>query len=341
MPYQVTIQPSGHRFAINDDETILTAALREGFAMPYGCRNGACGSCKGTILQGQLDYGEYQGTALTRDEKAAGKALFCVARPRSDLVIEVREVSAAKDITSKTLPCRVQKLERLADDVMVMQVKLPANERLQYLAGQYLDFLLKDGKRRSYSIANPPHDDALIELHLRHIPGGLFTDRVFSVMKEKDILRINGPLGSFFIREDSDKPMIFVAGGTGFGPIKAMLLHLFQEKSLRQTVLYWGARRPRDLYMADLPAQWQRDHKNFTFIPVLSGPQPEDQWGGRTGNVHQAVLDDFRDLSGWQVYACGAPIMVDSARSTFVQRGLPQDEFFSDSFVYAAENAGR
>jgi CDP-4-dehydro-6-deoxyglucose reductase, E3 len=337
MPYQVTIQPSGHRFTVNEDETILTAALREGFALPYGCRNGACGSCKGRVLEGTLEYGQYQETALKPEEKAAGKVLFCVGKPCSDLVIEAKEVSAAKDIMAKTLPCRVQKLERRADDVVVMQLKLPANERLQYLAGQYLDFLLKDGKRRSYSIANPPHDDAFIELHLRHVPGGLFTDHVFFAMKERDILRINGPLGSFFIREDSDKPMIFVAGGTGFGPIKAMLLHLFQEKSARQMVLYWGARGLKDIYMAELPAQWEHEHANFHFIPVLSEARPEGDWTGRTGLVHQAVLDDFKDLSGYQVYACGAPIMVDSARNTFAQRGLPEDEFFADSFAYAAD----
>jgi CDP-4-dehydro-6-deoxyglucose reductase len=339
MPYQVTIQPSGHCFSVNEDETILTAALREGFALPYGCRNGACGSCKGKLLEGRVDYGKYEETALKPEEKAAGKALFCVGKALTDLVIEAREISAAKDIAAKTLPSRVQKMERRADDVMVLKLKLPASERLQFLAGQYLDFLLKDGRRRSYSIANPPHADELIELHLRHVPGGLFTDHVFSAMKEKDILRINGPLGSFFIREDSAKPMIFVAGGTGFGPIKAMLEHLFEEKSPRRMVLYWGARSVKDLYMAELPARWQQEHDNFSFIPVLSEPKAEDHWDGRTGYVHQAVLEDVADLSGCQVYACGAPIMVDSAREGFTQRGLPADEFFADSFVYAADAA--
>jgi CDP-4-dehydro-6-deoxyglucose reductase len=264
-----------------------------------------------------------------------------VGKPHSDLVIEAREISAAKDIVAKTLPSRVQKMEKRADDVMVLKLKLPANERLQFLAGQYLDFLLKDGKRRSYSIANPPHADELIELHLRHVPGGLFTDHVFSAMKERDILRINGPLGSFFIREESDKPMVFVAGGTGFGPIKAMLEHLFEEKSPRRMVLYWGARSLKDLYMAELPARWQQEQTNFTFIPVLSEPRTEDRWEGRTGYVHQAVLEDIADLSGYQVYACGAPIMVDSARASFIPRGLPADEFFADSFIYAADAEAR
>ncbi|MFN3544238.1 MAG: CDP-6-deoxy-delta-3,4-glucoseen reductase [Thiobacillus sp.] len=338
MPYQVTIQPSGHCFTVNDDETILEAALREGFSLPYGCRNGACGACKGTVLAGSLDYGNYSPNALKDDEKTQGRALFCRARPLSDMTIEVKEIGAAKDIVVKTLPCRVEKLERLADDVMRVKIKLPANERLQFLAGQYIDFQLKDGRTRSYSLANPPHDDALLELHIRHVPGGLFSEQVFSTLKERDILRLKGPLGSFFIREDSDKPMIFVAGGTGFAPIKGMLEHAFAAHMDREMVLYWGVRSLKDLYLAELPRQWQAEHPNFSFIPVLSDPQPADNWQGRTGLVHEAVLADFPDLSGYQVYACGAPVMVDAARDAFTQtRGLPEEAFFADSFTYAAD----
>jgi len=338
MPYQVTIQPSGHLFTVNEDETILEAALREGFALPYGCRNGACGACKGRVLSGQLDYGTHSPTALKDDEKTQGRALFCRARPLSDMTIEAKEIGAAKDIVVKTLPCRVEKLEKRADDVMVVKIKLPANERLQFLAGQYIDFQLKDGRARSYSLANPPHDDALLELHIRHIPGGLFTDQVFSTLKARDILRLKGPLGSFFIREESDKPMIFVAGGTGFAPIKGMLEHAFAEHTDRELVLYWGVRALKDLYLAGLPQQWLAERPNFSFIPVLSHPAPEDAWQGRTGYVHDAVLADFADLSGYQVYACGAPVMVDAAREAFVSaRGLHEDEFFADSFVYAAD----
>ena len=337
MPHQITLEPSGHAFTVEDGETILNAALREGFALPYGCRNGACGSCKGKILKGEVDYGHYQANALKDEERAQGKALFCRAKPMTDLVLEVREIGAAKDIHIRTLPCRVQKMERRADDVMVLQIKLPANERLQFLAGQYIDFLLKDGRRRSYSIANPPHDDGLLELHIRHLPGGHFSDRVFAEMKEKDILRLEGPLGSFFIREESDKPMIFIAGGTGFAPIKAMLLHAFASGTPRPMVLYWGVRSRKDLYMGDLVATWQQEHPHFNFIPVLSEPRPEDAWLGRTGYVHEAVLADFKDLSGYQVYACGAPALVDAARQGFTgSRGLPEDEFYADSFVNAA-----
>ena len=339
MPYQVSIQPSGHQFSVNDDETILEAALREGFSLPYGCRNGACGSCKGRVVSGQLDYGKHSPTVLKEEEKAQGRALFCRAKPLSDLTIEVKEIGAAKDIVTKVLPCRVEKLEKRADDVMVVKIKLPAAERLQYLAGQYIDFQLKDGKARSYSLANPPHDDALLELHIRHVPGGLFSDQVFSTLKARDILRLKGPLGSFFIREDSDKPMIFLAGGTGFAPIKGMLEHAFSEHTDRELILYWGVRSLKDLYMAELPQQWLAERPNFSFIPVLSNPESVDHWQGRTGFVHDAVLADFDDLSGYQVYACGAPIMVDSARDAFTQtRGLPEEEFFADSFVYAADS---
>jgi CDP-4-dehydro-6-deoxyglucose reductase len=338
MPYQVTIQPSGHQFTVENDETILEAALREGFSLPYGCRNGACGACKGKVLSGQIDYGVYQPNALKDEEKAQGRALFCRARPLSDMTIEAREIGAARDIVVKTLPCRVEKLEKRADDVMVVKIKLPASERLQFLAGQYIDFQLKGGKSRSYSLANPPHDDALLELHIRHVPGGLFSEQVFSSLKERDILRLKGPLGSFFIREDSDKPMIFIAGGTGFAPIKGMLEHAFAEHTGREVVLYWGARSLKDLYMAELPQRWLAEYPNFSFIPVLSNPKPGDAWQGRSGFVHEAVLADFADLSGYQVYASGAPVMVDSARDAFVQtRNLPEDEFFADAFVYAAD----
>ncbi len=338
MSYRITVQPSGHQFTVLPGETLLEAALREGVGLAYGCRNGVCGSCKGTVIAGDLDYGSYKETALKPEEKATGKALFCRAKPLSDMTLQAKEVSGAKDIVIKTLPCRVESLEKRADDVMIVKIKLPATERLQFLAGQYIEFLLKDGKTRSYSLATPPHDDALLELHIRHLPGGLFSDQVFSTLKARDILRLKGPLGSFFIREDSDKPMILVAGGTGFAPIKSMLEHAFATHMDREMVLYWGVRALKDLYMAELPLQWQREHPHFTFIPVLSSPEATDQWQGRTGYVHEAVLADFADLSGYEVYACGAPVMVDSAHGAFTaQRGLTEDAFFADSFVYAAD----
>ena len=335
MSYQVTIQPSGHQFTVNEGETLLAAALNAGFALPYGCRNGACGACKGKVLSGDVVFGKHQASALTPEDKARGLALFCCATAKSDLAIEAKEVAATKDIAVKTLPCRVERMEKLADDVMAIWLKLPSNERLQFLPGQYIDFLLKDGKRRSFSLANSPEEDALLELHIRHVPGGQFTAQVFGTMKAKDIMRIHGPLGSFFLR-DSDKPAIFVAGGTGFAPIKSILAHAFHHEVDRQFVLYWGARSLRGLYQPELPAAWQQQHGHFSFIPVLDQPLPEDHWPGRTGLVHQAVLADFADLSGYEVYACGAPAMIQAARRDFLARGLPEDAYFSDSFDYQA-----
>ena len=342
MRFEVTIKPGEHAFACDADETVLEAAMKADLLLPYGCRNGACGTCKGRILSGSVDYGPHQPSTLTDDEKRHGLALFCCAKPLTDLAIEVREVRRAGDIPIKRLPCRVESIERRADDVAIVRVKLPANERLQFLAGQYVDFLLKDGRRRSFSMANPPHDDALLELHVRHVPGGFFTDQVFTQFKGREILRLEGPLGSFYLREETDKPMIFVAGGTGFAPIKAMIEHALHHDIDRPMVLYWGARALKDLYMPEIAGRWQQDHPIFTFIPVLSEPAPGDAWPGRTGFVHHAVLEDFPDLSGYQVYACGAPAMIDAARRDFTTlRNLPEDEFFADSFTYAAEAEAR
>jgi CDP-4-dehydro-6-deoxyglucose reductase, E3 len=337
---KVSVQPSGQTFEVEEGEAVLTAALRQGVMLPYGCKNGACGSCKGRIVSGAVDYGHYHARVLTEEERAHGKALFCQAKPLGELVIECRTIGAAKDIAVRLLPCRVQKLAKVADDVMIVQLKLPANERLQFLAGQYIDFLLKGGERRSFSMANAPHADELVELHIRHVAGGNFTDHVFGKMKERDILRLEGPLGSFFLREDSAKPIVLVASGTGFAPIKSIIESAFYKKIERPMVLYWGARRPKDLYLNVLPEQWAREHANFRYIPVISEARPEDAWSGRSGFVHRAVMQDLPDLSGHQVYACGVPVMVDSARKDFIaQCQLPEDEFYADSFTTAADLA--
>ena len=338
MPHQITIKPSGHSFACADEETVLAAAMRADLMIPYGCRNGACGTCKSHLLEGTVDYGRYQPGTLTEAEKRQGYALLCLARPQSDITVEVREVRKAGDIRIRKLPCRIEKIDKVASDVAIVSLKLPANERLQYLAGQYIDFLLRDGRRRSFSIATAPEDDALLDLHIRHVPGGHFSGQLFNEFKGREILRIEGPLGNFFLREDSDKPIIFVAGGTGFAPIKAVIEHAFHHDVDRQMVLYWGVRSRADLYLPDLPLEWQRQHANFTFIPVLSDPLPDDRWPGRTGFVHKAVMSDFTDLSGYQVYACGGPAMVDVARREFTElRALPAEAFYADSFTYAAQ----
>lgn len=342
MAFQITVQPSGRQFECEADETVLAASMRANVGLPYGCKNGACGTCKGKLVSGVLTHGVHQEKALPLAEEQNGLALFCCATPHSDLVIEAREVLGIGDFPIKKYPARVVNIERAAADVAIVSLQLPASERLQYRAGQYIDFLLKDGKRRSYSLANAPHLDALTTLHIRHMPGGLFTDQVFTQMKERDILRFEGPLGTFCLREDSDKPVIFLASGTGFAPIKAMLEQAVYQKTTRSMTLYWGGRRPQDLYMHALCEGWARTLPNFSYVPVLSNILPEDQWHGRTGLVHHAVMEDFADLSGHQVYACGSPLMVDAAQQDFVaQCRLPESEFYADAFTSEADRADR
>ncbi len=344
MSYQVTLKTSGKQFTVDSEESILEAALRQGINLPYGCKNGACGSCKGKVLEGQLSHGQHSEGALSRAEETAGSILFCCAHPQSDLLIEAREVQGSGDIAIRKIPCRVNTITKHSTDVAILKLQLPAAERFQFLAGQYLEFLLKDGQRRAYSIANAPEQEGPLELHIRHLPGGLFTDFVFGVkdpaLKEKDILRFEGPLGSFFLREDSKKPIIFVAAGTGFAPIKSIIEQMQLKKIARPVYLYWGGRRPGDLYLPELCASWEKEIANFKYIPVISDAQPEDQWQGRTGFVHQAVMQDHPDMKDFQVYACGAPIMVNSARTDFSsQCHLPEEEFFADSFTSAADLA--
>lgn len=331
----VTIQNSGHQFQVRPSQTVLEAAIEAGINLPYGCRNGACGACKGKVISGKVMHDDYQGSAMTDAELAAGQALFCCARPLEDLVIECRELTGVNGIKPRILPVRVQKKEQLSGDVMVLFLQLPASERLQFVAGQYLEFILKDGKRRAFSIANAPHDDALIELHLRLVPGGQFTQYVFEEMPEKAILRIEAPLGTFFLREESTKPIVFVAGGTGFAPIKGIIEHMIHLGMQREIVLYRGGRVQSDLYMDELSRRWAEFLPNLRYIPVLSEEPADSGWQGRTGLVHEAVLADYPDLSAHQAYVCGAPGMVEIAHKTFVEQGLPADEFFSDAFTFA------
>jgi CDP-4-dehydro-6-deoxyglucose reductase len=338
MAYTVTLKPSGHTYPVPADTTLLQAALDAGLTLPYGCRDGACGACKGKVVEGLIDYGKAQEHALTPEDRDNGLALLCCAKPLSDVVLEVREVSSQKDIPVRTMPCRVHEMRKVADDVMVLRLKLPNNERLQFLAGQYVEFLLPEGKRRAFSLANAPHEDEILELHIRMIPGGTFTEQLFSSMKVKDILRFEGPLGTFHLHEESNKPIVMVAGGTGFAPIKALVEHAIHSHIKRPMAIYWGAKNRAELYLPELPQQWAAAHPHITYVPVLSEPAAGDAWTGRTGFVHQAVLEDVSDLSSHQAYVCGAPVMVEAAQRDFVGRGLPADEFFADIFSYAAKS---
>ena len=343
LSFNVSVLPSNRSFTVAADEPILTAGIRQGVALPYGCKDGACGSCKCKMLAGQVIHNKHQSKALSPEEEAKGYILTCCAKPQSDIVLESRQVTSADAFPIKRMPSRVMSLEKKSHDVMVIELQLPASDTLQYKAGQYIEFILRDGARRSYSMATAPHiasDSKTLELHLRHMPGGKFTDHVFGEMKEKEIQRIEGPFGSFYLREDSEKPMILLASGTGFAPIKAIIQHMQHQGTKRPMVLYWGGRRPADLYMPDWVLAHVAAMPNLRYVPVVSNALPEDAWTGRTGFVHQAVMADFPDLSAHQVYACGAPIVVDSAQADFVELcKLPEDEFYADSFITEADKA--
>ena len=332
MAFSITLQPGNNSFAAETGETILDAALKHGHAIPFSCREGACGMCKGRVLQGSVDHGKFQEFALSAAERVAGIALFCCAKPKSNLVIEripmsspfgmpalnmpaTWAVPASTEAPSKTMPCRVEKMEKISEDVMVLNLKLPASEPMQFLAGQYINILTEDGLQHSFSLGNAPHDNKFLQLHIRMIPGGAFTHHVFTQMKERDILRISGPSGSFVLHEDSTKPIIFIAGGTGIAPVKAIIEHALHVGIDRDMHLYWGVRKRADLYLLDLAKQWQT--RGILFTPVLSEPLAEDNWRGKTGFSHQAVMENYSDLSGHQVYASGGPTMVESAYRDF------------------------
>ena len=337
MNFTVTVQPSGRQFEVARDEVMLPAAIRQGIGLPYGCKDGACGSCKSRLLEGRVIHGAHQLKALSAEEEAAGLILSCCATPQTDCVVESRQVTAADQFPVLKMPTRVMSIQRPAADVAVLKLQLPANQSFQYHAGQYVEFILRDGARRSYSMAGAPElAQGVMELHIRHMPGGRFTDHVFGAMKEKEILRMEGPFGTFFLREDSARPVVMLASGTGFAPIKALIEHMEAKGLTRPTVLYWGARRAADLYLRDWAEAAAARLPWLRFVPVLS--EPEADWSGRTGFVHQAVMADLPDLSGHQVYACGAPVMVQSAQRDFVAAcGLPEEEFFADAFTSEAD----
>ncbi len=338
MSFKITIEPSETTFIAEKNETVLAAALREGIGLPYGCRNGSCGSCKGKLLEGRIEYTNVPLTGINDEEKSNGYALFCQAKPLTDIRIETRQIDAIGDLSVRKLPCRVDKIEKLNHDVLRLFLKLPSTERLQFLAGQYIDILMLNGKHRSFSLANPPHDDEHLELHVRHYEGGVFSEYAFNKLKEKSLLRIEGPLGSFFLREDSDRPIIMVAGGTGFAPVKSIIESARHKALDREIHFYWGARSKEDLYLHDLAMFWDKEMERLHYIPVLSEPHEDDQWQGRTGLVHEAVLEDFEDLSGFEVYACGPPPMVHAVVDSFTERGLSAEYIYSDSFEFAAKS---
>lgn len=337
MSFTVKLSPAGRTFSVREDEAVLAAALRHGVKLPYGCRTGSCGTCRAHLISGEIHYPQGTPLALTALEMRHGEALLCRAVPRADLVVAAQEIGAMSALRVRAFPCRIARMTPLAHDVMAVYLRLPAVSRLHFLPGQYVDVLMADEHRRSFSLANPPHDDRLLELHVRHVPGGHFTTEVFEKLHEGALLRLQGPLGTFFLREESSRPILMVAGGTGFAPIKAMLRSLWEQGGQRHIAFYWGARARRDLYADSWLQEQAVTHPDFSYIPVLSAPAPQDGWSGRTGFVHEAVLADHADLGGFDVYLSGPPPMVEAARVAFPARGADPRHMYSDAFEFAPE----
>ncbi|HEY3519469.1 MAG TPA: CDP-6-deoxy-delta-3,4-glucoseen reductase [Rhodanobacteraceae bacterium] len=335
MAFRVTLQASGKRFDVREGETVLEAAQRAGLALSYSCLAGVCGSCKATLIEGECGYPRNPPSALSAAERARDAVLLCQAAPKTDLVIAAREVASVEDLPRRELDVRVLEKHALASDVMRLRLA-PLGNKLRWLPGQYIDVLLEDGRRRAFSIALAPHLGPNLELHVRHVTGGGFTSFVFDDLEPGDTLRIEGPLGTFVPREDSERPMLFVAGGAGFAPIKALIEHFLHLGTRRPMRLYWGARRADDLYLRGLPQTWIEEAHDFQWQPVLSDPEVAFE-GARSGFVHEAVLQDHRDLSIFDIYMSGPPAMIDAGRRLFVQAGLPEDRLYYDSFDYAPD----
>ena len=335
----IRLENSGREFEATPLEFLLDAAERAGLTLPYSCRDGICGTCKARLSSGSVDHGFYASAALTEEERAQGYFLMCCSSAETDLVVDVPVEELGFSPGPVRLSCQVLRIERPADDVAIVQLGLPTGVTFRFRAGQYVEIVLDNGLRRSFSIANGPHDTATVELHIRHVAGGRFTPQVFGQLREGDPLTVEGPKGGFYLR-DEHRPVILLASGTGFAPIKSMVLDALRRRLQGPATLYWGGRRPRDLYMMDLPTFWAHKYPSFHFVPVLSEADPADAWTGRTGWVHEAVMADFTDLSNHDVYACGVPAMVEAASRDLVARcGLLPERFFADLFLTAADRA--
>nr|WP_244962509.1 CDP-6-deoxy-delta-3,4-glucoseen reductase [Oleiagrimonas soli] len=335
------MKASGRQFPVDDGETVLEAAQRAGLALPYSCRAGLCGSCKAIVLEGSCHYPRNPPSALNAAEQARHAALLCQAVPLSDLVLEVREVASVKDLPRRELDVRVSAKDRLAPDVVRLRLQPKEGERLRWLPGQYVEVLLEDGKRRAFSLARAPHEGDELEVHVRHVAGGGFTSWVFDALAVGDTLRVEGPFGTFVPREHSERPMILMAGGTGFAPVKAMVEHFLHLGTRRPMHLYWGARSGADLYLRDLPTRWAEQVPTLDFHPVVSDPDEAAKARVRAGLVHEAVLEDHPELSAYDVYMCGPPALIDAGRRAFVEAGLPEGRLYYDSFDYAPEVLAR
>jgi CDP-4-dehydro-6-deoxyglucose reductase len=334
----VTLANSGKTFLVNEGENILAAALRQGVMLPYSCKNGTCGSCKGTLVAGSVHYPFHPPQALEDGEMEQGAALMCQAEPLDDLIVSVREIEAVRDIHVRMLPARVVEKDFLSENVVRLVLCLPKSQRLQFLAGQYVDVLLSGGKRRAFSIASCPSRETEIELHIRHVEGGGFTGWVFDELEVRGILRFEGPLGTFFIRNDRpERPLILMGGGTGFAPLKSMVENLLEHGDRREIHLYWGARNAEELYLDSLPTEWSEKHLHIHYHRAVSDPGAGADIDAFEGMVHEAVIGNHPDLADFDVYMSGPPAMIDAAKHAFLDHGLPEDRLFYDSFEFGLD----
>lgn len=326
--FTIQLDPHGGCFSCLPDQTLLEAALAAGYALPHSCRAGACNCCQLTLVSGDVRHADpVAGNTPAPD----GQCRTCQAFPLGDMVLAAPTVPKTAGQRVVTSGAKVLDVTRPSADVAVVKLQLPANTGFAFQAGQYMDVLLKDGARRSYSMANAPTDDGVIEWHIRRMPEGRFSTHAYDKLKAGAMLRVEGPFGSFTL-QDGDAPVVLLASGTGYAPIAALLKTHGAELARRKAVLYWGGRTWSDLYAVETVADWEAQFPGVRLIPVLS--EPDAAWQGRRGFVHTAVLADWPNLAGHEVYACGNPLMIDAARACFVaEAGLPTGNFFADAFV--------
>ncbi len=337
---RIRLSGSNVSFSAAPGQTLLDAALCASLNLPHSCKGGNCGSCRALLLEGEIDYPNGRPLGLSGAEAAEGYMLMCQALARTDLTIETLRISTPDQIQPKRLPARIERAVPLAHDVMCLHLRLPAAEPFDFQAGQYIDVMLSGGRRRSFSIASPPHDSRLLELHVRRVENGEFSAPLFTDESRCTLLMIEGPLGQFAYR-DGGSPMLLVGGGTGLAPLLSMVRHVVENGIERDLRLYWGVRAERDLYAhAALEDQLRRARAGrLRYVPVLSEASPE--WQGRRGFVHQAALEDIEHLDEYEVYAAGPPAMIEAVRRDFVRHGAAPERLYFDSFDYAPDALDR
>jgi CDP-4-dehydro-6-deoxyglucose reductase len=336
---RISLSKSNRSFSVAPDQSLLDAALGASLNLPHSCKGGNCGSCRARLLQGEIDYPNGRPLGLSEAEAAEGFVLMCQARARSDLIIETYEITTPDLTLIKRLPARIERAQPLSHDVMALHLRLPVAEAFHFEAGQYIDIMLPGGRRRSFSIASPPHDSRLLELHVRRVDGGEFSSRLFGEDTHSALLTVEGPLGQFVYREGRAAPMLLVGGGTGIAPLLSILRHMIHIGIRRDMTVYWGVRSERDLYAHATLEALAGGAAQLRYVPVLSEPSPD--WQGRRGFVHEAVLEEVDDLQECDVYAAGPPAMIAAVRREFGQRGVAANRLFFDSFDYAPDTLAR